>query len=198
LRKNLSSDPVTGPLVSEVEPDGKVRGTVKERYFFRRGAGPGWALVGDAGHHKEFVIGDGITEALIQAETLAAAIREGREEALIRWWRERDVEALPGYFWGREEGAPGPPSLLETLLWRHLARDPDAPRLMTKLPEHQATLYDLLPASKVLPWILGAVARGRLGVVPEFLAFGRRARAFRKARREREDLLARARESEQG
>ena len=30
-----------------------------------RGVGPGWALVGDAGHHKEFVIGDGITEALL-------------------------------------------------------------------------------------------------------------------------------------
>src|SRR5256885_11978913 len=45
----------------------KIRGTAKERFFFRRAAGSGWALVGDAGHHKEYLLGDGITEALIQA-----------------------------------------------------------------------------------------------------------------------------------
>lgn len=189
LRRNLSSDPVTGPLVAEADPAGKVRGTVKERYFFRPGTGPGWVLVGDAGHHKDFVIGDGITEALIQAESLASAIEEGSDGSLIRWWRARDVEALPGYFWGQDEGAPGPPAQLQTLVWRYLARDPDGPRLLTKLPEHEATPYDLLPPSKVLPWILKGVARGRLGLIPEFIAFGRRAREFHRALRERKALL---------
>ena len=66
LTRDLLTDPVTAPLVENNPPDGNVRGTVKERYFFRQSVGPGWVLVGDAGHHKEFVIGDGITEALLQ------------------------------------------------------------------------------------------------------------------------------------
>jgi 2-polyprenyl-6-methoxyphenol hydroxylase-like FAD-dependent oxidoreductase len=42
-------------------------------------------LVGDAGHHKDFVIGDGITQALRDARNLAAVLREsGRDEALRR------------------------------------------------------------------------------------------------------------------
>jgi flavin-dependent dehydrogenase len=44
----------------------------------------------------------------------------------------------------------------------------------------------------------GAELTDRTRVVEVILAFGRRARTFRRARREREDLLARARESEQG
>ena len=77
LIADLASDSTTGPLIAGSAPDGRIRGTVKERYFFRRAAGNGWTLVGDAGHHKEFVIGDGITEALLQARSLAAAIAQG-------------------------------------------------------------------------------------------------------------------------
>ena len=95
LVADLASDSTTGPLIAGSAPDGPVRGTLKERYFFRRAAGNGWTLVGDAGHHKEFVIGDGITEALLQARGLASAIAKGTDAALHRWWRARDVDALP-------------------------------------------------------------------------------------------------------
>src|SRR5687768_4822518 len=95
LIADLASDSTTGPLIAGSAPEERVRGTLKERYFFRRAAGCGWALVGDAGHHKEFVIGDGITEALLQARSLASAIAMGTDQALRRWWRARDVDALP-------------------------------------------------------------------------------------------------------
>ena len=42
--------------------------------FFRASAGPGWALVGDAGHFKDPTPGQGIADALRQAEKLAGAI----------------------------------------------------------------------------------------------------------------------------
>jgi hypothetical protein len=74
----------------------------------------------------------------------------------------------------------------------NLSRDMEAARLMTRLPEHRATPYDALPPSKVLPWILKAVASGRFGVIPEFLAFGRRARAYAREMKVRKRLLARA------
>lgn len=189
LRRSLAEDSVTAPLVADNEPDGAVRGTVKERYFFRRAAGPGWALAGDAGHHKEFVIGDGITEALLQARSLAGAIQEGGTQALARWWRARDVEALPGYFWGRDQGAPGPPAELESLVIAKVAADERLRRRMTLLPEHECSPYDALPVSTILPVLLRGLSRGRLGLLREFVAQGRRAAEYARAAKHRTKLL---------
>ncbi|MDI2125659.1 NAD(P)/FAD-dependent oxidoreductase [Yinghuangia seranimata] len=53
---------------------GPLYGSGTQRNFFRRAAGPGWALVGDAGHHKDSITADGITAAFQQAAHLAARI----------------------------------------------------------------------------------------------------------------------------
>jgi 2-polyprenyl-6-methoxyphenol hydroxylase-like FAD-dependent oxidoreductase len=45
--------------------------------FYRVSAGPGWALVGDAGYHKDPFTGKGISDAFIHAELLAGKIVEG-------------------------------------------------------------------------------------------------------------------------
>jgi menaquinone-9 beta-reductase len=91
---DLERDDVIASIVAQSKRASEVRGTIQERYFFRRAAGPGWALVGDAGHHKDFAIGDGITQALRDARNLATAIQRGRDdESLYRYWRERDIEA---------------------------------------------------------------------------------------------------------
>ena len=39
LISDLASDSTTGPLIAGSAPDGPVRGTLKERYFFRRASG---------------------------------------------------------------------------------------------------------------------------------------------------------------
>jgi len=192
LKRNLASEPTIAPLVEGRNPEGNVRGTIKERYFFRRGAGPGWALVGDAGHHKEFVIGDGITEALLQAKSLAAAIVEGGDGALTRWWRARDVEALPGYYWGRDEGTLAPVSELEELVVGAIGRSEELVRMMNRLPLHQCSPYDAIPGRAILPLVLGAVARGRLGVVPAFFSQVRKIGAFQRELRMRTRLLENA------
>ena len=49
----------------------RFRGTAVLPNFFRRSAGPGWALVGDAGYHKDPETAQGITDALRDAEGLA-------------------------------------------------------------------------------------------------------------------------------
>ena len=81
-------------MVDGTYRDGQVRGTVSERHFFRTATGPGWVLVGDAGHHKDWLVGDGITEALLQARSLAVAITVSTDEALTQWWRARDVAGI--------------------------------------------------------------------------------------------------------
>ena len=53
----------------------RLRGTGDQQNFFRQAAGPGWALVGDAGHHKDSITARGISDAFLQAESLDAARR---------------------------------------------------------------------------------------------------------------------------
>ena len=167
LIADLASDSTTGPLIAGSAPDGRIRGTLKERYFFRRAAGNGWTLVGDAGHHKEFVIGDGITEALLQARSLASAIAQGTDAALHRWWRARDVEALPYFFLGQDEGALGPPMELQQVVFSHVAKTPALRARMAATMEHQLSpLRDVLRSTSArvdtrrrLPGIAGRRTR---------------------------------------
>ena len=198
LVADLASDSTTGPLIAGSAPDGHIRGTLKERYFFRRAAGNGWVLVGDAGHHKEFVIGDGITEALLQARSLASAIAQGTDAALQRWWRARDVEALPYFFLGKAEGAPGPPLELQQVVFQHVARDDALRARMAATIEHKLSPDATLSARHVLWWTLAAALHGSLAVVPQFVAVGRRESANSRELRLRRRLLAEAEAAEAG
>lgn len=170
----LAREPLIGPLIRDTRPASKVRGTVSERFFFRRGAGHGWALVGDAGHHKDFVIGDGITEALLQARSLATSIAAGSDAALTRWWRARDVAALPWYFVGKEAGAPGPLPELHRVLFARLDADPTLKARVFDVIERRQSPFGMVPGLGVLWWTLVAAVRGRPRVIGELLAAGRR------------------------
>lgn len=192
LLDNLTASPVTGPLVADAAPAEPVRGTLKERYFFRRGAGPGWVLVGDAGHHKEFVLGDGITEALLQARSLSTAIAENGDDALQRWWRERDVKALPLACFGRDEGSVGPPPRLQEHVFARLAQRPDMVAKMPAMIEHEISPYENLGPLLPLRCALGAALRGEPGCIKEFFAMARRGMEVGRELSRRRQLLAEA------
>jgi flavin-dependent dehydrogenase len=51
-----------------------VRGALRLPNHVRQSAGPGWALVGDAGYHRDPITGHGISDAFRDAELLAAAV----------------------------------------------------------------------------------------------------------------------------
>jgi 2-polyprenyl-6-methoxyphenol hydroxylase-like FAD-dependent oxidoreductase len=67
-------------------------------FWYRKPFGRGWALVGDAGYHKDPVTAQGITDAFRDAELLAAALDAGfagtrpLEEALGEYERTRNEE----------------------------------------------------------------------------------------------------------
>lgn len=71
--------------------------------FVRRPHGPGWALVGDAGYHRDPFTAQGISDAFRDADLLATAVRDGLggtqplPDALAHYERERDAAALPMY-----------------------------------------------------------------------------------------------------
>jgi 2-polyprenyl-6-methoxyphenol hydroxylase-like FAD-dependent oxidoreductase len=105
--------------VAEVLRDGqrvgKMLGMVKFETFFRESAGPGWALVGDAGHFKDPAPGQGISDAFRQAEALAPVITGAigsapgaLDAALGNWaqWRDRDAAEI--YWLAADFGAATP------------------------------------------------------------------------------------------
>jgi flavin-dependent dehydrogenase len=192
LRRDLASDDVIGPLIEGTDPVEDVRGTIRERYFFRSSAGPGWVLVGDAGHHKDFVIGDGITEALLQVRSLAPAIAAGTDAALQRWWRARDVEALPYYFFAEDEGRPQPPLDLQCLVFSRAASRPDLQRRLAMVVDHKLSPYEAIPIADVARWTLGAALKGRPHLVRDFLMMGKRGAAVARELTARRALLQHA------
>ena len=192
LRADLASDPVTGPLIDGTVLDGRVRGTINERHFFRTATGPGWVLVGDAGHHKDFLIGDGITEALLQARSLARAITVGTDDALRQWGCARDVAGVPYHFFGRDEGAAGPPTALQCLVFSHVNEIPAYKNRMAGIFEHRLSPYEAFPVAMLLKWTLGGAVRGRPRLLAEFLAMGRHVSAITKELSARKRLLREA------
>jgi flavin-dependent dehydrogenase len=62
----------------------------------RQAHGPGWALVGDAGYHRDAITGHGMSDAYRDAELLAVALdrvlcgEAGEQIALGDYQRQRD------------------------------------------------------------------------------------------------------------
>ena len=68
----------------------KLRGFAGLPAHLRQPAGPGWALVGDAAYFKDPLTAHGITDALVEAEYLSAAIAENSDTALTSYAADRD------------------------------------------------------------------------------------------------------------
>jgi 2-polyprenyl-6-methoxyphenol hydroxylase-like FAD-dependent oxidoreductase len=88
------------PSVGERARDGHltapVRGVARMPNYVRRGYGPGWALVGDAGYHRDPITGHGMTDAFRDAELLATAVSAALHD------RADEAEALAGYEQARD------------------------------------------------------------------------------------------------
>lgn len=96
-----------------------VRGIVAPPNYVREAYGPGWALVGDAGYHRDPITGHGITDAFRDAELLAEALHVAITQPLC----ERD--GLAAYEYSRND------ALAETFrLTRELSAFPPLPRFV--------------------------------------------------------------------
>lgn len=94
--------------------------------FFRTPYGSGWALVGDAGYHKDPVTGQGIMDAFLDAELLAEALHDGwsgyrpLSEALAGYERRRNERAFPLYELTIQQASFQPPPAEQLMLLRAL------------------------------------------------------------------------------
>ena len=101
--RKLGQHPGLARRVAGAGPGTKLRTTGETPAFFRASSGPGWVLVGDAGHFKDPVTGQGMRDAMFAGRTLAEHLlpvlddREGVDVATRTWEAARDLECLPAY-----------------------------------------------------------------------------------------------------
>jgi 2-polyprenyl-6-methoxyphenol hydroxylase-like FAD-dependent oxidoreductase len=90
-------------------------GTGEVPFWYRKPFGPGWALVGDAGYHKDPITAQGISDAFRDAELLATALDAGLagnrplDEALTEYERVRNEETRSLYELTYELASLAPP-----------------------------------------------------------------------------------------
>jgi flavin-dependent dehydrogenase len=100
-------------------------------FYYRKPFGPGWALVGDAGYHKDPITAEGITDAFRDAELLADALDAGLrgerplDEGLAEYERLRNEASRPLYELTYELAALAPPPPEQQALFASLRDDPE-------------------------------------------------------------------------
>ncbi|MCM8747718.1 NAD(P)/FAD-dependent oxidoreductase [Thermomicrobiaceae bacterium CFH 74404] len=99
----LRSLPAVWERVGQARLVSRVLGTGHLPNFFRAAWGPGWALVGDAGCHKDPHTVQGMGDAVRSARLLATALDrwwrgQASEEESLSWYQhERDADLRPMY-----------------------------------------------------------------------------------------------------
>jgi hypothetical protein len=73
-----------------------------------------------------------------------------------------------------------------------VAKSPSLQARMAATMEHKLSPLETFPVRQVLWWTVGAALRGSLGVVPQFLAMGRRGSANNRELSLRRQLLVEA------
>jgi 2-polyprenyl-6-methoxyphenol hydroxylase-like FAD-dependent oxidoreductase len=107
--------PGLGERLREGRREERFYGATQLPNFLRKPYGPGWALVGDAGCHKDPFMALGVCDALRDAELLTEALHEGlsgarpMEDALAGYERSRDEQTLPWYQLNVGAARLGPP-----------------------------------------------------------------------------------------
>jgi flavin-dependent dehydrogenase len=100
-------------------------------FYYRKPYGPGWALVGDAGYHKDPITAQGITDAFRDSELLADALDAGftrerpLDEALANYERIRNEETRALYELTYEFAQLAPPPPEQQALFGALRENPE-------------------------------------------------------------------------
>lgn len=143
------SGPGLGDRLAGARREDRFYGSGEQRNFFRQATGRGWALVGDAGHHKDSLTGKGITDAFQQAAALAEALGPEAHDpsrldaALGRFADRRDVLVMDGYRDTLAAAELRPERRLG--LMRSIAGDP------VMVGRFFSAISGVLPSSELLP-----------------------------------------------
>jgi hypothetical protein len=144
-----------------------LRATGDTSAYFRASSGPGWALIGDAGHFKDPVIGQVQRDALWSGRRLAEMVAPVLDDpaatdvALRCWERERDAECLHSYHFGNMETDVKPVSPVLAEIVRRVGRSP-APDLGDVFGRGRTTTQ-VLTIPRLVTGLADALVRGTGG-----------------------------------
>lgn len=126
-----------------IAPESLMRG------FFRRPAGPGWALVGDACHFKHPGTAQGIGDAVEQAIYVAEAL-SGENGSLDEYESWRDARAAEHYEWSFAWGRfPRPEN---EAIFRGWASEPDAAQDLRDCFSRQVEPSQVMSKERLARW----------------------------------------------
>ncbi len=157
----LADVPEVAKLVEGASRDGRLHSMARYDGFMRESAGPGWVLVGDAGHFKDPTLGQGISDAFRQSETLAPAILDGLtgrrdlDAALQDWWAWRDKDAFEKHWFSSDFGRAGSTSALELEVIGRLASTRKGQEQFVDLFNHRVRPSQVLTPAR----LFGATGR---------------------------------------
>lgn len=185
----LGRSDLFAPLLAETAPLGQGRGYLGAPSFYRRAVGPGFALVGDAGHCKDFVTGHGMSDALLGARRLTKAVLQDTPLAYERYWRERDATTMAYHFDAVHQGRADLNDAFTRLVFGYMRESEELSRRHGLVLDRRRHPLNLLTAGEMLAIVLRGVLRGRLlpvaGMVKNAVAW----RGYRKQERVYRDLL---------
>jgi 2-polyprenyl-6-methoxyphenol hydroxylase-like FAD-dependent oxidoreductase len=167
----LRAWPELADLMAGASRVGPMRVMANWHGYFREAAGPGWALLGDAGHFKDPTPAQGIPDAFRQAERLADAVEAGLggaagiDDELRRWWRWRDEDAYDMHWFAADMGAAGTSPPLATQVMRDIGGDDEATANLMRVLNHDVRPTDLFTPRR-LSRAAARVARHRPGQIP--------------------------------
>jgi 2-polyprenyl-6-methoxyphenol hydroxylase-like FAD-dependent oxidoreductase len=186
----LAAWPELAELVGGATRVGPLRVVADWQSYFRAAAGPGWVLVGDAGHFKDPSPAQGMADALRHTERLADVIERGfasgnLDAELARWWRWRDDDTREMHWFAADIGSAGDPTPVVTEFMRGLSRSPGGAIDLLRVLNHELRPDELLTNRRVALATLRALRRPR-----QLRAIGTELRAFARtdARRRREKM----------
>ena len=160
--QSLDLAPCLAARVRQGKQEERFVGTADLPNFFRKPFGPGWALVGDAGYHKDPYAGQGIMDAFRDVELLVEAIdagfseRRSLEEALANYQQQRNELALPLYEYNAQAASmkPHPAEMLK--LFAALQGNQEQTNRFFGIPEGTTSMAEFFSPENVQQIMAGA------------------------------------------
>jgi len=156
--ENMEKYPLLKARIAGGAPRTKLRKAADPFSYFRRSSGPGWALVGDAGHFKDPVIAQGVRDAIYYGRrlglTAAAALDNPTwlDRRLYEWELKRDRECIVSYHFALRLSLTHPVSPVELEMWKNLEPNYDRSRQLGDTFSRKVSAESLLSYPNLIHW----------------------------------------------
>jgi len=156
--ERLEQYPLLKARIAGGAPRTKLRKAADPFSYFRRSSGPGWALVGDAGHFKDPVIAQGVRDAIYYGRrlgmTASAALDNPTwlDRRLYDWELERDRDCIVSYHFALRLSLTHPVSPVEMEMWKTLEPNYELSRELGDTFSRKRSAESLLNYPHLIHW----------------------------------------------